>query len=463
MEPVVAEAAEDDVVVAVGVEERVDVAERADVERRQVDRLVERPADVDGRLLDVTRGEDQLVQDVAVARPRIRVGGEQSRDAVQRLGHAGTCGIAAARLDPRRRGVAPRVTERAVAAGGDAAVVADHAVVAGTAGDPVVAVAPDQVVVLALAEEHVVAPHAVDEVVAALAVDLVCETAVARSRGRLGGRAALRVVEQLDGARNDPERARVVVVEECEVSVRRRLRPVRADDPEDLRVVAGDRVGVARVPANAYQVVVAVDGDRARARIVACDLDACAAEDQVGTGGPARGVVAVAERPPVEAGAGQRDPVRPLRHGEGAGRCRCANLDRQHRCPCGHLLARKLEDAAVGGDLDDPPEHRQPGDHVLAVDRDELPDQTGEVEVGAVADDVVLAEAAEDRVVAAVALDVVVPVGRLLDGRMHDQRRVLVRRAEAPRADPRAARAVGQKSRNLGNARDVAACCRHRR
>ena len=61
----------------------------------------------------------------------------------------------------------------AVAAGVDAAVVAQHAVAAGAARDPVVAVAADQVVVLAVAEQHVVADLAVDEVVARFAVDLV--------------------------------------------------------------------------------------------------------------------------------------------------------------------------------------------------------------------------------------------------------------------------------------------------
>ena len=95
---------------------------------------------------------------------------------------------------------------RAVAAGEDAPVVAEDAVVAGAAGDPVVAVAADDRVVLAFAEQHVVALAAVDEVVALLAVDFVGGTDVARRRGRVEVGPARRVVEQLHRPHDDLQR-----------------------------------------------------------------------------------------------------------------------------------------------------------------------------------------------------------------------------------------------------------------
>ena len=95
-----------------------------------------------------------------------------------------------------------------------AAVVAEHAVVAGAAGDPVVAPAADEVVVAGVAEDHVVAAAGVDGVVAGLAVDLVGAPDVdrlapyvaarfwrhARGTGRAAVGAARGVVEQRDRA-----------------------------------------------------------------------------------------------------------------------------------------------------------------------------------------------------------------------------------------------------------------------
>ena len=77
----------------------------------------------------------------------------------------------------------------AVAAGEDAAVVAQDAVDPGAARDPVVTPAADEVIVAGVAEDDVVAGAGVHGVVARLAVDLVGAADVAgQGSGRPGAR-----------------------------------------------------------------------------------------------------------------------------------------------------------------------------------------------------------------------------------------------------------------------------------
>ncbi|UUZ48848.1 hypothetical protein LP420_40375 [Massilia sp. B-10] len=97
------------------------------------------------------------------------------------------------------------VSELAVTAGEDAAIVADHAILAGAAADPVVAVAADQIVVLAFAEHHVAAFLAVDEVVARLAVDFVGRADIVQGL-QVDVLAARGVVEQVGRAHHDFQR-----------------------------------------------------------------------------------------------------------------------------------------------------------------------------------------------------------------------------------------------------------------
>src|SRR5690606_19421634 len=103
----------------------------------------------------------------------VGVGGQEALHAVERL-----------------------AVDGAVAAGEDAAVVAEDAVLAGAAGDPVVTVAADQVVVLAVAVEDVLALLAVGEVVAGLAVDLVVAADVEGGRGGVEVGPAGRVIHE---------------------------------------------------------------------------------------------------------------------------------------------------------------------------------------------------------------------------------------------------------------------------
>src|SRR4051794_15093791 len=110
------------------------------------------------------------------------------------------------------------------------------------------------------AEDAAGAGLAVDEVVAALAVQLVGAPDVGRRAARDVPRAARRVVEQLDRADDDRLRLAVVVVDELQEGA-------PADEPEDVRVVARDRVRVRRVA-----------GDR----VVARHARARAAVDDVG-------------------------------------------------------------------------------------------------------------------------------------------------------------------------------------
>jgi hypothetical protein len=289
VQPVVAQAAVDDVVGVSGREQRrLDAAAgagRVEVERRQVHRLLQLARDVDDAGLHVARGVDHLVEHVALHRAGVGVGGAQRSHAVQRLGVAG-----------------------AVAAGEDAAVVAEHAVVAGAAGDPVGTPAADQVVVLAFAEQDVVAGHAVDEVVAAFAVQLVAGAVVAHlAIGQCIGlvvRAARRVVHQRGGARHDAQRAglAVDVVVEGQVAGREGhaaaaqragghagLEHVAvdgdADQAVDVAVVAQDHVAVARM-AVGLDADHAGGADRGHAEVVARGARAGAAEDQVAAVGP---------------------------------------------------------------------------------------------------------------------------------------------------------------------------------
>ena len=228
--PVAAEATVEDVVGGV-LRDAVELVRgalpvRILAEGREIDRLLQLAGGVDVRLLRVARRADRCLG--------------RSGDAVERLGGA-------------------------VAAREDAPVVADDAVLARTAGNPVVAVAADDVVVLTLAEDDVRALAAVDEVVARLAVDFVAGSDVGR-RARLVVRAARHVVDERYRARDDLLRAVVVVVER-EVAARY---AVRADQAIDVAVVADDCVGVARVA-----------GGRRVAVVVAREHGGRAAEDEV--------------------------------------------------------------------------------------------------------------------------------------------------------------------------------------
>ena len=303
VQPVAAQAAEDDVVVDVerlhahaagavglGAGNSVFVGRPVPIdvgaERRDVHRLLQRATEVDRRRLHVPRGVDELVQHVAVRVLQVQVGLPQGHDAVQ--------GLALADQVIRVQ----RVGALAVAAREDAPVVTDHGVVAGAARDPVVAPTADDVVVLAVAVEAVVALHAVDEVVARLAVHLVVAADVAERCGRIV-RAARRVVEQARQARQDlhllsrRQGIGVVVVVETEEHRRRRHCPVRGrgnrllgHEPDDVAVVAEDHVGVVGMPGRGGRDDIAgIDGRCAR--VVTLHLRARAAEDQVAAVGPA--------------------------------------------------------------------------------------------------------------------------------------------------------------------------------
>ena len=284
----------------------------------------ERAADVDRRGLHLARRVDELVEDVALDRLRVRVADQERVDAVERL----------AEVDV----VVPAVRAGAagVAAGEDAAVVAEDAVLAGAARDPVVAPAADQVVVLGVAVERRrcrsrcrrcrrrtrrgprrgrrcrcsgspsrrrvgrrrdVAEHVgsgVEQSPVASAPALLQQRALGagrEERGRAGsrGRRACSRAGARRGRRASRSgrrsRRRVVVVDEPDVPLvgRRRRREraaVGADDPDDPAVVADDRVGVARVLLRGERAV--GEGDV----LVAVDLRAGAAEEQVGAVGP---------------------------------------------------------------------------------------------------------------------------------------------------------------------------------
>ena len=114
----------------------------------------------------------------------------------------------------RRRREAEQRLGDGVAGGLEQAVVAEDAVVAGAAGDPVVAGVAVELVVLAVAEDRVGARLAVDDVVAGLAVEGVAGADVRRMRRRdrpavvrivrvarrVGEVAVRAVVDQLDRA-----------------------------------------------------------------------------------------------------------------------------------------------------------------------------------------------------------------------------------------------------------------------
>ena len=310
VQEVAAEAAEDHVVGVVGVVQRVDDGRPGRVwgvvEGRQVDGLGQRPAHVDRGGLDLARCVDGLGQHVAVDDLGIWVADLEAEHAVQGLavlGQPAVCGVAAG-----------------VAAGEDPAVVAEDAVLTGTAGDPVSAPAADQVVVAGVAEDHVVTDAAVGGVVAALAVDLVVSSDVAHpsgagpavaaggdrqdvaaggerrsarvrtgadhgtgtdqaERARVVIRPADRVVEQVHAAHDEPLRAVVVVVEGDVLGgagVRRpQVLPVGPHDADDAAVVADDRVGVPGVQGSR--------GGAERERlVVAAGPGTRAAEDEVG-------------------------------------------------------------------------------------------------------------------------------------------------------------------------------------
>ena len=228
---VVAPAAEDQVVGLRRPEQRV---ERL-AEGSQVDRLLQLVLDVDRRALDTARRADE------------HIGGNGGSDAIECF-------------------------RQPVAAGQNAAVVAEHAVVARSTGDPVVAPATDQIVVLALAKQQVAAGHAVNEVIARFTVQLIARTDVAGGR-RSERHTAWCVVEQFGSTHDDlvgRTRTRVVVVV-VEAQERAAVGAADADDAEDVAVVAEDHVGVA---------CMAVGGNVAS--VVARHISAGAAEDQVG-------------------------------------------------------------------------------------------------------------------------------------------------------------------------------------
>ena len=72
-------------------------------------------------------------------------------------------------------------------------------------------------------------------------------------------------------------------------------------------------------------------------------------------------------------------------------------------------------------------------------------DARADEQVGGIADDVVLAETAEDRVVATIALDVVVTVGGGLEGRVHVEGLVDALIGDPPSTDPGAAHSIGEQ------------------
>ena len=167
---------------------------------------------------------------------------------------------------------------QAVAAGADAAVVADQAVFAAAAKEAVAAGAAVEVVVPAVAVQHVGATAAVHDVVAVFGLD---EVIAADAHAVVAGR----VVQQVEGAHDDALSAAClgalrgcgVAADVDRVVVDEGQRPaVAALDAQDHGVVAGDDVGIE-----------GVFGDQADARVAAgaecVAVDACAgtAEEDV--------------------------------------------------------------------------------------------------------------------------------------------------------------------------------------
>ena len=210
----------------------VDDVGPAEIERRQVDDLVDVARDVDHRA-------DERAVDLEQG---LRAGDEH---AVQRLGEP-------------------------VAAGADLAVVAQDAVASGTAVQAVVATAAVDVVVLAFSERDIVAGHAVDRVVTGLSMQQVVFSAIARPA------CTLRVVEQHVGTRDDLLARRGVVVVEAEEAGRAGRLPIDADELEDVAVVAEDHVRVARLAVHRHGAIVRLGAD-----VVACNARAGTAEDRV--------------------------------------------------------------------------------------------------------------------------------------------------------------------------------------
>ncbi len=232
MQPVAVETAVNDVVGELWVGQFGSVEDR--VEGREVDSFLQRFADIDDRLLDVARRGNKALRG--------------SRNTVERL-------------------------RSAIAAGEDAPVVAQHAVLARAAGDPVVAVAADQVVVLAFTEKDIVANHTVDEVITRFAVDLIGSADII-GRGRIVVLPTRCVVQKLGRPRDDLQCCVVIVVEGEE---RTPVCSVYSNEAVDVAVVAEDHVGVASVPVGGRVAVV-----------VACRIGPCATEDRVLAVGPQR-------------------------------------------------------------------------------------------------------------------------------------------------------------------------------
>ena len=179
--------------------------------------------------------------------------------------------VLAARLRPRRRRVRPRVADAAVPAREDAAVVAEDAVLAGAAGDPVLAPAADTGRRPARRRRRVVAAAAVDGVVAGLAVHLVAPpmsiVALAATRRRCRVQVGIGVAAR---RRSPASRSRSFRSSRwpksagLEVRAARRVVEQRdaADDELRVRVVRRDARGLAR----GVDVVVVDEADVARRR-----------------------------------------------------------------------------------------------------------------------------------------------------------------------------------------------------
>ena len=317
MHPVVAETAEDDVVVGelerrlIGRRIRRRVPCRIDTERRDVDRLLQRAAQVDRVDLHVTGRRDRLVQRVAVVVFQIRVDWQKRHDAVERFA-----------LADQIPGIG-RIAAQAVAAGVNPAVVADDPIVPGTAGDKIVAIAADDIVALPFAEKDVATLGAIDEVVTGLAVDFVVAADIGLRLREVEVGPARRVVDQSHRPRHDSHgvgtrgRVVIVIVEPQEpvggldrVAGQTRVAayhqrtdrwgdlPVDSDQTDDIAVVACDSIGVGCMPVRRRRdVAVRVDRRGVQrigrgadiADIVACDFRSRAAKDQVRAVRPLRG------------------------------------------------------------------------------------------------------------------------------------------------------------------------------
>ena len=157
---------------------------------------------------------------------------------------------------------------RAVAACHDAAIVADHAVNAGTTRNPVITDTADDIIGLAVTEQCVVAAHTIDRVIARFTVDFIRGTAAVKVGKGVDICAAIGVIKQFNGARDYLEIVAICIEVEGQVIPARFS--VQADQTEDVAVVADDHIRIARMAC--FGLV---------AQIIAVDCRACATKDQV--------------------------------------------------------------------------------------------------------------------------------------------------------------------------------------